>query len=451
MDSLSRRKAESCAKWAILLFLICQFTWIPVIASEKIPWALWPTPADIVWLLTLYTAVWHRENVAKSSAGDKLNSCIKAFGGYVAATYALACIRFGLEVSQLGYFAWNCLRALQAYTLFQVARRVREEATPWCALVGILAASLGAGAAIAQSAELVKYSDLVAHLPKNLRIAGPWGWVVNGKPGEVLGSFNYNHITGGHFIASALLISFGCFKNRLVAWLLIFELGIGLVTLQSGTSLLTLAAGAAVLGVLQGARKPIGTLMLLVTAGTILWLYAGAGKGPGERLFGLIQSRPEPVSRQLSLRWERNLVGIDVGLSNATTLLVGVGWGNLRHVSTTNAAHGLPYTALAELGALGILGLGAIYYSAWRAVGWRTPFSRSMRGILGGCLATSPLNDLLLPNPAGYPFFLILWCLIGLAAGQASLDSVLNGPENRCESAELRGKSDPTKLDCQVV
>jgi hypothetical protein len=404
----------------VLAYLAVQFWAIPLVALPGISWALWPIPADIVWLamfpIAMYLLVGRA--LARQPVIRSVMSAMALFIAYSVFSFFLAWLRFGFPASRLYYLFYVLFRLLQAYSVWIVALYVpmTPNAQRRVFQLLMLAGGVVSASALLQHYLFLDYRSLVKHLPSDPTVSGPWAVRVIFPADTALGTLTYNHILAGHFLVLILMILI--FNKRISLITLLFSLLLSwsIFVTQSRSALIALSAGVSY-GFINSSRFRLRLIPILavLTIFAVMIPVIGVNRFPSER--GTIEPREETFEESVIGRLERQKVAVMLAFSDLWAPLFGLGLGNLGYFwlgQGFSPSHGQYITVFSETGLVGLVTLVYLYLRLLKSNSTKISFALTVRSILVANLVSAVFNDLLLPNPAWGSYLGLLYCLAGL-------------------------------------
>lgn len=417
--NVTKRPSQRLAYALILLYLGSLFWGIPLLAVPRLNWGIWPTPADVVWLLLVPLGTYlFFSGVPTNPRSPAVRNAMLLFVLYAVVAWFVASIRFEMPRSQVDYLLFSLFRLFQAFTVWAVAAYVPIDQDRERVLVRVIvgAALVVSIVAILQEFGVIAYEDLVAHLPSDPDVSGAWSPVVLGGADAALGTLNYNRIYTAHFLsACALVLFFGRRFSTTSASLILVLLAAMLFT-QSRSSFIALLIGLSY-GLTRAGRftSRAATVGWFVAVAILVGLAIGIDPFGG----GAIAARADTFSESLVGRFTIQQSALPLVLEDALSLLFGVGFANVGFFllgGGFSPAHGQYVTVLTELGVFGLGIFIFMYVRIFRSAVPDTTIGLAARCVLAAAFASAVFNDLLLPSPAFGSFLPFVLCLAGLGS-----------------------------------
>lgn len=408
---------ESVGYFLVLAYIAAQCWAIPLVAVGGLNWGLWPTPADIVWVVMAPIGAYlFFRGRPKDPRAKRVRLAMVLFAAYAVMAFFLATVRFDLPRSQFDYALFSLFRLIQVYTVWTVASSIPVSVARQKRILQVL---VGAGlvvavAALLQQLGMLDYRSLVDHLPASPNISGAWSPTVTALPDAALGTLNYNRIYTAHFLAVPVvgLLLARRFTPRNSVIILIL-LG-GMFFTQSRSSFVGLLIGLSY-GLIRGGRFHSRALSVIWLVGVVVVVAVAIGWDPFGQ--GTIAARADTFSESLAGRFDIQQTALPLAFADPISLLFGIGLSNLGYFvlgGGFSPAHGQYITVLAELGAVGLVLFGVLYVTVFRAIEARSPLGLATRSIFIGAFASATFNDLLMPSTAFGSYMGLLFCLAGL-------------------------------------
>ncbi len=399
-------------------FLVSQVWGIPIVAIAWLSWALWPSPADLITLLTIPTSMYlWRFRLWQDREVRKFVSVMLVILGYSIYAVILSWFRFEFPAEQLKYPSYVLFQLVRGMSVWFVALHVSldrraEEGLRW--ILGIVG-GIVAVAALLQQYSILEYSSLVSHLPADPRISGPWAGLRRYSPDIALGTLGFNHIYAGHVLVVAFLML--VITNKIdplrVALAAIIVMGLYVTQARSAWAALTVGIFYVMLASRQGRTRLAAGL---AAVGSLVALALIWGWNPWTS--GAIAARTETVSEGLMARLALQGEGVTAIAKDPISTLFGVGLGNLGFLVGADGfwrAHSQIVTAGGELGIIGCSLFFWLYMQVWRSINVKKSIGLTVRSILSASYASALVNDILLPSPAFGSYLFLLYCLAGIA------------------------------------
>jgi len=401
-----------------MAFFVSQCWAIPVFATGRLNWGLWPTPSDFVWLAMLPLGVYLfvTRTPANRPAGA-VRAAMVVFVVYSVLSWGFASVRLGVPLSQVDYLAYTLFRLFQSFTVWAVAayvplqRRHEDRVVQAITFAGLVVAV----AAILEGAGILDYRVLVAHLPADAAVSGAWAPLVMNGPDAALGTLNYNRIYTAHFLGAATIVVFLYRRFSPVTAVVILLFLAGMLLTQSRSALIYLLVGLSYALFKRGRFHSRAAAIAWSIAVVILTVVAVGFDPLGQ---GAIAARADTFSESLYGRFEIQESALPVALQDPLSLIFGVGLANvglfLLGKAAFSPAHGQYVTALAELGACGLVLMAIMYFRLFRFAEPEAQLGLAARAVLIGTFASAFFNDLLLPSPGFGSYLAFILCLVGI-------------------------------------
>lgn len=424
-DVAAIRMSQRVAFVLIFLYLFSQSWGIPLVAVSRLNWGVWPTPADIIWLLLAPLGAYlFVSGVPTNPRSTAVRNAMVLFVVYALIGWTFASIRLDVPRSQMDYLLFSLFRLVQAFTVWAVAAYVpmdhrRERRLVQALIGGALVVSI---AAILQEVGLLAYEDLVAHLPSDPEVSGAWSPVALGGADAALGTLNYNRIYTAHFLAAAALVVFFGRRFSAKTSVLVLMFLAGMLFTQSRSSFIALLIGLTY-GLFKGGRisSRIVSVLWIVTISILIVVAIGLDPFGG----GAIAARSDTFSESMMGRFTIQQSALPLVLEDPLSLIFGIGFANVGFFvlgGGFSPAHGQYVTVLTELGVVGLALFVAMYLRLFRSTNPTTSMGLAARAVLAAVFASAVFNDLLLPSPAFGSFLPFILCIAGLGSVLPSSD-----------------------------